>query len=500
MARARWGGKFGMYPGKSAGYSIGMWRKSIILSGLLCGAAQADSYTGADWAVRFNRPDQTTLYASMGREEYAIREAFLARIDALTNNDWACLATYSFSGNTAELGAAGPILAAMSNALARGAQLGFVADKYVDVTNHYWPGISLTGLSTRAGNRLALARAPADGGIMHDKVGVFWYRAATQAWVLSGSWNFTGGASSYQWNVLTEIQDNDLAAAYSNEMREMLAGRFHANPAKSHAHDGARFQIADMWTNGWVRFGPYPDGSAGGSNALTNVVAAIDAATNEIVFALNKLTRPEVAAALVRACDRGVVVHGTVPKSDRLVATNDSYAIWRTLAEPTNYATANRAFLYDAYTTEWRKAYDAGESDLTHTKYLVVDPDGARPLAIQGSANWTDSALASTNSNDENVQFLPHGGIAKALAAQFDAMTDGTVPWCGLSSTGLSATVRFTCWLPYANAHEVVYATNVPSLAAWTNWATNLPAARGIHTLLLPRDAARRFYRIRLVP
>ena len=473
-----------------------MWRKVIILSGFLCGAARADSYTGANWAVRFNRPDQTTLYASMGREEYAIREALLARIDALASNDWACLATYTFSGNSEAAGAAGPILAAMSNALVRGAKLGFVADKDVSVSSNYWPGISLTGLSTRAGNRLALARAPVDGGIMHDKTGVFWYRAATQGWVLSGSWNFTGGASSYQWNVLTEIQDNDLAAAYSNEMREMLSGRFHANPAKSHAHDGKRFQIAEMWTNGWVRFGPYP----GGSNALTDVVAAIDAATNEIVFALNKLTCPEVAAALIRACDRGVVVNGTIPKSDRLDAGDDSYETWRTLSEPTNYATANRAFLYDAYTTEWRTAYDAGESDLTHAKYLVVDPDGERPLAIQGSANWTESALSATNSNDENVQFLPHGGIARALAAQFDAMTDGTVPRCGLSSTGSSATVRFSCWLPYADAYELVYATNVPGLAAWTNWATNLPATRGMHSLTLPRAAERRFYRIRPVP
>ena len=45
-----------------------------------------------------------------------------------------------------------------------------------------------------------------------------------------------------QWNILTEIQNNDLFAAYSNEVRELLSGRFHANPDKSHAHDGARFR------------------------------------------------------------------------------------------------------------------------------------------------------------------------------------------------------------------------------------------------------------------
>ncbi len=468
----------------------------------LAGAAWADSYVGEGWIVRFNRPDQAAYYSRIGAEEYVLREALLARIDALASNDWACLATYTFSGNTAELGAAGPILAAMSNALVRGAKLGFVADYGVNVASNYWPGISLTGLATRAGNKLELSRAPSDWGIMHDKVGVFWYRASTQAWVLAGSWNFTGGASTYQWNVLTEIQDNALAAAYSNEMREMLSGRFHANPAKSHAHDGARFRLADvdMWTNGWVRFGPYPDGSAGGSNALTDVVAAIDAATNAIVFALNKLTRPEVAAALIRACDRGVVVNGTIPKSDRADAFDDSYAIYQTLAEPTNYATANRAFLYDAYSTEWRTDYDAGETDLTHAKYLVIDPDGANPLVIQGSANWTDSALSSTNSNDENVQFLPHPGLARAFVAQFNAMTDGTVPWCALGPGAVAGESRLAYWLPYANAYELVHTTNLFDGATWTNRAALLPAGRGTNSLPAPNDAARRFYRIRTVP
>ena len=464
----------------------------------VCGAAWADSYTGAGWAVRFNRPDQTTTTSSIGTDEFVIRDAFLARINALASNDWACLATYTFSGNSEALGAAGPILAAMSNALARGAKLGFVADNGVDTTSNCWPGVSLASLSTRPGNALALSRAPVDWGIMHNKVGVFGYRAATQAWVLSGSWNFTGGASSYQWNILTELQNNTLAAAYSNEMRELLAGRFHASASKSHAHDGTRFRLAGMPTNGWVRFGPYPDGTAGGSNALTDIVKAIDAATNEIVFALNKLTLPEVAEALIRACNRGVVVNGTIPKSDRL-AGGDSYEMYQMLIQPTNYTTANRALMYDAYTTAWKATYDATNIDLTHAKYLVIDPDGTLPLVIQGSANWTASALSLTNSNDENVQFLPHGDMAKAFVKQFDVMTDGTIPWCALRSGGSSTTARLTYWLPYPNTYELVHTTNVFD-AKWTNRVQLLPSARGTNSLALSRGVTRRYYRIQSVP
>jgi phosphatidylserine/phosphatidylglycerophosphate/cardiolipin synthase-like enzyme len=464
-------------------------------------AAAADSFTGADWAVRFNRPDQTTTTTSVWPDEYVIRDAFLARIDALASNDWGCLATYTFSGNSAAAGAAGPILLAMSNALARGAKVAFVADNGVNIASNYWPGISLTGLATRTGNKLELSRAPVDWGIMHDKVGVFWYRAATQAWVLSGSWNFTGGASSYQWNVLAEIQNRELAAAYSNEMREMLSGRFHANTNKSHAHDGARFRLADTWTNGWVRFAPYPDKTYGGSNALTDVVAAIDAATNEIVFALNKLTRPDVANALIRACDRGVRVHGAFTRSD-LVATNplSSYPIYAMLQEPANYATANRVFLYDAYASAKRLAYDSGEADLVHAKYMAIDPRGSAPLAIHGSANWTEAALVDDRSNDENVLFLPHAGLAQALVAQFNAMTDGTVPWFRLESGGEAATGRFVYWLPYTNRYEVLFTANLLEPAAWTNLLQGLPPGRGTNAVTTTNRAERGFFRLRQIP
>lgn len=183
-----------------------MGPRYILIAGLcaaaLAGAARADSFAGADWQAHFNRPDQNAFPTTVRADEYLLRERFVARLDALASNDWGCLATYTFSGNSATAGAAGPILLAMSNALARGAKLAFVADNGVNVASNYWPGISLTGLATRAGNKLQLSRATNDWGIMHDKVGVFWYRAATQAWVLTGSWNLTGGASSYQWNVL----------------------------------------------------------------------------------------------------------------------------------------------------------------------------------------------------------------------------------------------------------------------------------------------------------
>ena len=480
-----------------------MWFGRILL-GVCCGAAwigaaRADTYAGATWAVHFNRPDQTTSASSIGPDEFVLRDALLTRIQALTNGDWACLATFTFSGNTAAGGAAGPVLAAVSNALARGAKVAFVVDNGVDVSSNYWPGVSLAGLSSRPGNALELSRAPADSGIMHHKVGVFWYRGAGQAWVLSGSWNFTGGASSQQWNVLTEIQDNGLAAAYSNEMRELLSGRFHANANKSHAHDGMRFRSAGMDRDGWVRFSPYPDGKYGGSNALTDVLAAIDGAQEEIFFGLNKLTRQGVVDALVRACARGVVVHGAITRSDRNLPGLDSYAMYQALIQPTNYATRNRVRMYEAYYNAARTRYDNNNRDLIHAKYMVIDPRGANPLVIQGSANWTAGALVLTSSNDENVQFLPHAGIAEAFRAQFAAMTDGLKPWCALRTAGASAWLDY--WLPETEPYELVYTTNLlAGAAAWTNRVQELPEGRGTNSVPLAIGEDRRFFRVRPAP
>ncbi len=456
--------------------------------------AWADTFTGANWVVRFNLPDQTTSATSIGPDEFVLRDALLARLNALKNNDWAGLATYTFSGNTAAGGAAGPILAAMSNALARGAKLAFVADTGVDVSSNFWPGVSLLSLSQRPGNALQLSRAPPVGGIMHNKIGLFWDRAAGQAWVMAGSWNFTGGASSQQWNIMTELQNNALATAYSNEMRQMLAGYFHANTNKSRAPDGTRFRLTGTARDGWVRFAPYSDRKTGGNNALTDIIAAIDDAQDEIFFALNKLTRTEVATALIRACDRGVVVHGTIPISDRGAPGRDSYEVFAMLHNRENYATLNRVRMYDAYYQAARLRYDNNNRDLTHAKYMVIDPRGAQPLVIHGSANWTASALVLPTSNDENVQFLPHGGIAEAFRAQFAAMTDGMKPWCAWRP-GPQAS-QLAVWLPESGAYTLWHSPDARrNPEEWTAWLP-LPAMRGSYTISLTNAAPRGFFRV----
>ena len=477
----------------------GMWLRTF-MAGVLCGvaasgAARGDSYTGAAWAVHFNLPDQTTSAGSIGPDEFLIRDRFLARIEALGSGDWACLTTFTFSGNTASGGAAGPVLEAIQRALARGARVGFAVDKGVDISSNFWPGVSLRSLSLQAGNKLELAQAPPASSIMHHKLGVFWYRTAQEAWVLSGSWNFTGGASSQQWNILTEIQNNALGSASSNEMRELLSGHFHSNPAKSTAHDGSRFRLAGMDRDGWVRFGPF-DGVYTGNNALTDIVAAIGEAEDEIFFALNKLTRQDVVDALIAACNRGVIIEGVIPKSDRSQPSHASYEMYQRLKDPANYTTRNRVRMVEAYYDAPRTRLDNINRDLVHTKYMVIDPRGARPMVIHGSANWTASALVLKSLNDENVQFLPHRGMAEAFRVHFARMTDGMKPWCDWRPGGGLSTFRLAYWLPAAETYEVVWTENLRAPGSWTNRVQILPILRGTNSVEIPRAGGQRFYRI----
>jgi phosphatidylserine/phosphatidylglycerophosphate/cardiolipin synthase-like enzyme len=477
-------------------------RRALLAPALLAAAlllpprAPADSITGADWIVTFNRPDQTTTPSSVGDGEFDIRDAFIARIDALKSGDSALLATYTFTGPNEANGAAGPILRAVSNALARGASVGFVVGNGVNVASNFWPGCSLQSLSRRSRNPMSLAKAPS-GGIMHDKIGVFSYASTGEKWLLTASWNFTAAASSQQWNILLQTRNDALHAACSAELRQMLAGRFHANPAKQHLD--ASFRTAAAHADGLVRFAPYLSYRADAENALTDITNRIARATTSIWFALNKQTRPAVTDQLIAAADRGLDIHGVIPKSDRAASSDASYSQYARLRANSSYATTNRVHLHDAWQSSARASRDTGTDDLVHCKYMVIDPDGPSPWVIHGSANWTATALATTNtasSNDENVLFVPDAGIAAAFLKQFSAMTGVSVPKPLPAPTDFSLSLTaagLACTIPPDAPYSAFFLVGTTDLSTWTtNWQRRLPT--GTSTLPLPTDAADRLY------
>ncbi|MBR6022904.1 MAG: hypothetical protein IK066_10880 [Kiritimatiellae bacterium] len=432
-------------------------------------AARGVTVTGADWRVHYNLPDQKSGANTATPDKFAIRDAWLQRIDALKKGDWACLSTYTFSGNSEASGAAGPILKAVNGALDRGATVGFVVGSGVNTASNFWPGMSLASLSKKG---LKLSKAPS-GGIMHHKMGVFSYKATGETWVLAGSWNFTGGASINQWNAMVEIRNKDLAAACSNELSQLLAGKFHADAAKVH-YEGA-FKVDGGPCR--VRFSPQPDGKYGGDNVLRDITNAIAAAKSEIFFGLNKLTRGDVVDQLIAACDRGVVVHGAVPLSDCADSNRDSWEMVQRLCNPAEYKTANRVRMYLAWREADRESLDSRQTDLIHAKYMVIDPWGDSPMVIQGSANWTAAGLVLTSSNDEDVQFLGVPGIARAFAEQFGRMTEGLQPVVTKMERKKDGGWTLGYWHPPGSGWWVETSGTLGEGAAWKK-AADVPAAR----------------------
>jgi len=398
-------------------------RIGLLLAALMSGFAfQAEAVTEGerDWAVHYNLPDQdTSIRTSRDKDEWAIRRALLRRIRALRRGNEAVLVTYKWSGPSHACGAAGPILNAVSDALDRGARVKFVASRDMETKTILGGSHSLDSLASRRRNPLVLVQDRSPQGIMHHKLGLFDY-GRNDRWVMVTSWNFTGGASSLQWNIALEMRSTPLHAAYRLETAELLAGRFHNDPSKSHRPDGAPFPLPGSWGRNHVRFAPYPDSSKRGNNALTDILRCIDGAKTEIVFALNKLTREKIAAALIRAADRGIEIHGVIPESDAKDASSDIHG---KLGNPKSYRTGNVVQLHKALSRADGPDRDNGERNLVHCKYMVIDPRDARPVVIHGSANWTASALESTDSNDESVVFVRHKGIARVFHEQFRRMT-----------------------------------------------------------------------------
>jgi hypothetical protein len=381
-------------------------------------AATAQIVQGPDWTVGYNLPSQTSKAALPG--EYTIRDLLTAQLNRLRRGHRADLATFTFSGQNPKTGAAAPILKAISKALDRGAAVHFVADRGINRTNQFLWGLSLAGLAERETQPLELTIAPRTT-LMHHKIALFDFGHEEQwSWVASG--NFTGAASMNQWNIAVGLRNPDLFNAYAFEMAEFRAGRF--GPHKRRDHDQTLFRIEGGWDDSWVRFGPFPAAPGSPPNAEQEIIRLLTAAQEEIVFAMHRFNRPLLRQALVRAADRGVRVVGVIPESDRGQAVGAiSGKTVKYFANPNVYAGTNRVQLLPARASALVPDDDAGQPDLVHLKYALIDPQTPTPTVIHGASNWTAAGLSAPDGNDESILFLRHAGIAQAFLEQFRRMT-----------------------------------------------------------------------------
>ena len=362
------------------------------------------------WNVYYNLPQQSSGAAYT--DQFIIRNAFIQRINQLTAGQSATLTTFTFSANEG----AGTLINAINAALDRGADIRFIADNEAEADLMYGGSFSLRDLTFRETNPLKLTLDDHAGGIMHSKLGLFDFSESNKV-VIIASWNFTLAASANQWNIAVEIRNNELYDIYKAETDELFAGRFHDHTTKSHTHDGRTFALEDSHGENFVRFAPYPDSA---NNAERDIIALINSATNEIVFALNKLNRTPVRDALLAAAARGVKISGVMPRSD----TDEgkvSHAVYTSLT--------NAVAFFPAAARADYSSFDSGESDLIHAKYMVID----NSTVIHGSANWTTEGLTGLNNNDENILFIRHAGIAGEFYKHFQRVTGSGIYSAGNS-------------------------------------------------------------------
>ena len=182
-----------------------------------------------------------------------------------------------------------------------------------------------------------------------------------------------------------------------------------------------------------------------------------------------------------------------IPKSDQFVTDS----VYPFLTNAANYATTNVVNFVTPFSKADGSALDAGESDLVHEKWMVIDPWGEHPVLIHGSANWTDTALASENGNDENVLFLRHRDLARIFYAQFKRMTgmwttNRDDAWCELGRTG--STWSVDAWMTGTNTFQLQQSDSV--LSGWTNCTPVRTGYVGRVSFPTNGGISARFYRI----
>lgn len=262
------------------------------------------------------------------------------------------------------------IINAINDAYARGVDVRVICDDGVDAFNY---GLINVGTGKKK-------KSPPDGstnaegalyGIMHDKFVVIDAVSTdpNDAWVLTGSMNFTDQQVRLDKQNYLAIQDMSLARAYKLEFDEMFSGKFGPDKTNNTPHE---FMIGGKRVE--VHFSPSDE-------VETRMIERIGTADYDMHFAIYSFTRFGISYAIEDAItERGVFASGIWDETN----ADDSTAV--NICED---AMGDRFINYTA-------------SNLLHHKYLIIDPNcpGSDPMVWTGSHNWSTSA---NSRNDETA-------------------------------------------------------------------------------------------------
>lgn len=239
-------------------------------------------------------------------------------------------------------------------------------------------------------------------GIMHDKFIIIDRDDVDNSWVMTGSMNHTVANLGWDFNNVICIQDQTLARAYTLEFNEMWGtdedlpdednAKFSSQKTDNTPH---KFNLNGIPAE--LYFSP-------SDNATAHIISTIDAAQDDLVFAILVFTENTLGNAVLDAHNRGVNVAGIID----YVEFNGSEF---------NFLLNNGVDVID-YQNEDGSQWPDGPT--LHHKYAIIDfQEGSEnPLLITGSHNWTASAESI---HDENTLFIYDAEVANWYYQEFYA-------------------------------------------------------------------------------
>lgn len=276
------------------------------------------------------------------------------------------------------------IINSINDAYARGVDVRVVCDNGVDDATY---NLINVGVGKKK-------KSPPDGstnadgalyGIMHNKFIVVDAISTdpNDAWVITGSMNFTDEQIKVDKQNIIAVQDMSLSRAYRLEFDELFNGKFGPDKSNNTPHefviDGKRVELF---------FSPSDD-------VETQMLREINTADYDLHFAVFSLTRFGISYEIEDAVtERGVFATGIYDQTN----ADDSTAV---------------NILEDALGSRF---YNYSGSNLLHHKYLIIDPNcpNSDPMVWTGSHNWSTSA---NSRNDENT-LVVHDSTATNLFYQ----------------------------------------------------------------------------------
>ncbi len=217
--------------------------------------------------------------------------------------------------------------------------------------------------------------------IMHDK-----FMVVDGRFVFVGTANWTPSDLEQNANNFVMIDSPAVAADFTAEHAQMFAGTFGQD--KIEIENGRTYTVGDTEVEVW--FSPNED-------AMGRILELVDAAESSIRFSIFAFTKDQLGSALVRRHEEGVLVEGVVDQS-QLHSNGQFSEVFRLLQ-------AQVPLRMDGIDSSTQPGdYQAGGGRL-HAKTMIIDAEGASPVVITGSFNWSASA---TQSNDEYLLVM-HG-------------------------------------------------------------------------------------------